>query len=169
MIRPFNLIASIIAGIVSLTTPARASTSDTEVADCLYAAAAVHHVPATLLYAILGVEGGRLGAVSQNTNGSVDIGPMQVNDLWLPQLMMHWSASHEAAFLALRDSVCANFEAGAWILSKGFAETGDYWDAVARYHSHSGAEKARYLRLILERFEAMERARRTSPTTIASR
>ncbi|ETC99470.1 hypothetical protein P792_03255, partial [Asaia sp. SF2.1] len=72
-------------------------------------------------------------------------------------------------FLALRDSVCANFEAGAWILSKGFAETGDYWDAVARYHSHSGVEKARYLQRILERFEAMERARRASPTTIASR
>lgn len=169
MIRPFILTATVLAGILLSVTPSRAATNDREVAACLYAAAAVHHVPATLLYAILGVEGGRLGAVSQNTNGSVDIGPMQVNDLWLPQLMTHWSASREAAFLALRDSVCANFEAGAWILSKGFAETGDYWDAVARYHSHSGAEKARYLRRILDRFEAMDRARQASPTTIASR
>ncbi|MFT9089612.1 MAG: lytic transglycosylase domain-containing protein [Gluconacetobacter sp.] len=130
-----------------------------EIEQCLAAAAHAHQVPAALLYVILNVEAGRPGAVTRNANGSEDIGPMQVNDWWLPKLMIHWSTSREASFLALRDSICANFEAGAWILSQGFQETHDYWDAVARYHSPSGPEKQVYLGRILHAIDAMKRLR----------
>jgi hypothetical protein len=53
---------------------------------CIYAAASVYHEPPAVLLILLNVEGGTLGAVSHNTNGTVDIGPMQVNQLWIPRL-----------------------------------------------------------------------------------
>lgn len=142
------------------TAPRHAgATSPEEIRRCLYAAASVHRVPPNLLYAILVVEAGRPGAVSQNSNGSLDIGPMQVNDYWLPALMTHWSTTRQSAYLALRDSVCANFEAGAWILERAIQETSDFWDGVARYHSHSGPEKQLYLGRLARAFQQMERTR----------
>ena len=100
---------------------------------CLKAAAELHQVPAGVLVLLMSVEAGRLGEVSQNTNGTVDIGPMQVNDTWVPKIAGHWGASHDAAYRALRDNFCANVEGGAWILRQALDEAhGDLWKGVAQ-------------------------------------
>ena len=67
--------------------------SGSVVRDCLLAAARVHRLPPALLVILLNVEGGSLGHVSHNTNGTVDIGPMQVNQIWLPQLAARWNTT----------------------------------------------------------------------------
>ena len=118
---------------------------------CLKAAAEVHRAPAGVLVLLLSVEAGRLGEVSApNANGTVDIGPMQVNDAWVPRIADHWGGvSHEAAFRALRDNFCANVEGGAWILRQALDEAnGDLWEAVALYHSHVPVYKREYMRLV---------------------
>lgn len=117
---------------------------------CLLAAAEVHRLPPAMLVILLKVEGGRLGHVSQNTNGTVDIGPMQVNTIWVGKVAAHWRATPEAAYLALRDNLCANLEGGAWILAQAMAEArGDFWNGVGIYHSHNPDHRERYLRLVL--------------------
>ena len=117
---------------------------------CILAAARVHRLPPAMLVILLSVEGGSLGRVSQNTNDTVDIGPMQVNQIWLPLVAAHWHATAAATFRALRDNFCANVEAGAWILRHGLDEAGgDFWQGVGYYHSHDPDEKARYLRAVL--------------------
>ena len=78
---------------LNVSVPAKADEAMIE--GCLKAAAEVHHVPAGVLVLLLSVEAGRLGAVSQNANGTVDIGPMQVNDTWLSKIAGHWRASRE--------------------------------------------------------------------------
>jgi hypothetical protein len=116
---------------------------------CLEAAAELHHVPAGVLVLLLSAEAGRLGEVSQNTNGTVDIGPMQVNDAWLPKIAGHWRASEDEAYRALRDSFCANVEGRAWILRQALDEAhGDLWEGVALYHSHAPVHKLEYMRLV---------------------
>ncbi len=118
---------------------------------CLYAAAGIHRVPPAVLVVLLNVEGGSLGHVSQNTNATVDIGPMQVNQIWIPQVAAHWHATPSATFLALRDNFCANVEAGAWILRQGLDEArGDFWQGVGYYHSHDPEYKASYLQAVLK-------------------
>lgn len=118
---------------------------------CLYAAADVHRVPPAVLVVLLNVEGGTLGHVSANTNATVDIGPMQVNQIWIPQIAAHWHATPAATFAALRDSFCANVEAGAWILRQGLDEAhGDFWQGVGYYHSHDPQHKATYLQSVLK-------------------
>jgi hypothetical protein len=128
-----------------------AGSADKVIESCLLAAASAHRVPPAVLVILLNVEGGKLGRVSANTNGTVDIGPMQVNEIWLPELSRHWRAPVGLSFLALRDNFCANAEAGAYILRKGLDEAhGDFWSGVGIYHSHDPAYKAAYLRKVFE-------------------
>jgi hypothetical protein len=117
---------------------------------CITAAARVYRLPPAVLVILLNVEGGSLGRVSPNTNGTVDIGPIQVNEIWLPDVAAHWHATIVDAYKALRDSFCANVEAGAWILRRGLDEAhGDFWEGVGYYHSHTPEHKNRYLRDVL--------------------
>ena len=127
------------------------------VADCLTAAAQTYRESPAVLMILLTVEGGSLGRISRNGNGSVDIGPMQVNSVWLPRLAGHWRATVGSTYRALRDNFCANVEAGAWILRLGLDEArGDLWQGVAFYHSHDPARKADYLRKVLQAALALQ-------------
>jgi hypothetical protein len=126
--------------------------SGNQAAACIVAAAEIHHLPAGVLVVILDVERGAIGRVSRNRNGTVDIGPMQVNDRWLPALGQRWHASPAEVYAGLRDNFCANIEAGAWILRQAIDEAqGDFWSGVGLYHSHDPEEKAAYLRSVLRR------------------
>ena len=163
------LAAGLALALVAMTAavPARADwTPETSyVRDCINAASRAHRVPAVLLVMLLRVEGGRLGAVSQNTNDTVDIGPMQVNSIWVHQIAQRWGASNEAAYKAMRDNLCANMEAGAWILRAGLDEAhGDLWEGVAFYHSHSPEHQKRYLGLLWDQVSKLQLLKRAAPS-----
>ena len=135
----------------ALCAPARAADdAGLNAARCLTAASASYRVPLGVLLILLRVEGGSLGHTSQNTNETVDIGPMQINSSWLPKVAAHWRAAPSAAFVALRDQFCANVEAGAWILRQALDEAhGDLWEGVGLYHSHDPGYKRDYLQKVL--------------------
>src|SRR5271167_2250706 len=90
--------AALILAMIGPFGLASAKADEAMIEGCLKAAAEVHHVPAGVLVLLLSVEAGRLGAVSQNANDTVDIGPMQVNDTWLGKIAGHWRASREEAY-----------------------------------------------------------------------
>ena len=138
-----------------LVAPARAtetlSPAEMRVRGCIAAAASSHRLPQSLILILLRVEGGQLGAVSPNANDTVDIGPMQVNTLWVPRIARHWHATPQTAYAALRDNFCANIEGGTWILRQALDEAGgDFWSGVGIYHSHNPVHKDIYLRQVLE-------------------
>lgn len=147
-----SLLAAALLALVAAGT-ARAAEPDANLAairGCILAAADVHRLPPAMLVILLDAEGGSLGRVSRNTNNTVDIGPMQVNQIWLPAIAAHWHASRAASFRALRDNFCANVEAGAWILRQGLDEAhGDFWRGVGDYHSHDPGYRRAYLRSVL--------------------
>jgi hypothetical protein len=117
---------------------------------CIEAAAMVYHLPSAVVLILLSVEGGALGQVSPNTNNTVDIGPMQVNTIWVPVVASHWRATPADTYAALRDNFCANVEAGTWILRQAIDQAhGDFWEGVGFYHSHNPGYKADYLRKVL--------------------
>jgi hypothetical protein len=123
----------------------------TPVLGCIESAASVYRLPPAVIVILLSVEGGSLGHISQNTNGTADIGPMQVNTIWIPIVARHWQATADEAYLALRDNFCANVEAGTWILRQAIDSAhGDFWSGVGFYHSHDPGFKADYLRRILQ-------------------
>lgn len=141
------------------STPAASTRNAGMIRGCITAAAGLYRLPPAVLVILLNVEGGSLGRVSANTNDTVDIGPMQVNQIWIPEVAAHWHATRRATYLALRDDFCANIEAGAWILRRGLDEAhGDFWEGVAFYHSHAPAYQQAYLHAVLKqalRLQAM--------------
>ena len=103
---------------------------------CILGAAGMHDVPPAAMVVLLMVEGGRLGMRSPNTNGTGDLGPFQVNEIWLPKIAQYWNVPEAEARRLVRDDLCANAEAAAWIFGMNLRESGGkLWEGVARYHS----------------------------------
>lgn len=97
---------------------------------CIAYTAARFDLPANLIMSILKTEGGRVGTESRNSNGTYDLGPMQINTIWLPVLK-----GHGIERAALRDDGCLNVWVGGWILRSGLNSSGNYWRGVGRYNS----------------------------------
>ena len=63
-------------------------------ATCIFLASQQYHVPPAILIGILKVEGGTVGQeVGPNTNGTYDLGPMQINTVWLEELSKKYNIS----------------------------------------------------------------------------
>lgn len=74
-------------------------------------------------------------AVNHNSNGTVDIGLMQINSLWADQLGQTWDHLNDP---------CTNVMAGAWILSQCVRDYGYTWQAVGCYHSRTPTRRDAY-------------------------
>ena len=113
-------------------------------AQCVLGASNTYNVPTDVIIAIMYVEGGRIGQQVANVNGTYDLGIMQVNSLWVPQLAQLWNVNYGTAYASIRDSGCENIYVGAWILKKSIATTGTLYDGIAYYHSATRGLGAAY-------------------------
>lgn len=97
---------------------------------CWKAAAEYHGVDMWLLYSIAWVES-RFNplAIGRNKNGSMDLGLMQINTIWLPELRKHGITPE-----MLLDG-CTSVYIGAWVLAKNFRSYGYTWRAIGAYNS----------------------------------
>jgi hypothetical protein len=127
-----SLIARITGEKKAITTdaPLMATTND-----CMYWASRTYGVPMNVLTGIRTVEGGHVGQSVANINGTRDLGIMQINSLWVPQLAQIWHVDYATAYRAVRDSGCENVYIGAWILKQKVAQTGTLYNGIAYYHS----------------------------------
>ncbi len=118
---------------------------------CMALVANLYHLPPRVLPAIHAVEGGGLGTVHVNLDGSEDLGVMQVNTRWLVAL----SAYTGLAPLQLRERLisqpCFNIAAAGVILRTYLNEShGDLMRAVGDYHSHTPALNKQYQNLVVQ-------------------
>lgn len=99
-------------------------------ATCWDQAARRYDIPVELLHAIARHESGlNPRARNTNSNGSRDIGLMQINaETWLPQL-----ARFGITETQLLDP-CINLNVGAWILAGNVQRHGYGWEAVGAYN-----------------------------------
>jgi hypothetical protein len=112
---------------------------------CLAAAAHAYQIPERDLYAILAVEGGRVGEAVVDGNGTRDLGPFQINTVWAPSIARYWKLSIPEALDRVRDDGCANAVIASAILKTCLIEAhGDYSNAIGLYHSHSAPLAIRY-------------------------
>ncbi|VWC98224.1 lytic transglycosylase [Burkholderia lata] len=119
-------------------------------ADCLDDAATFQHVSVSLMRGIAQVESGmNPSAVNTNTNGTVDIGLMQINSTWLPTLARE-GITRESLFDA-----CTNAYVGAWILSQNIRQLGPNWNAIGAYNSASPDKRLAYARKVYDAIRTM--------------
>lgn len=116
----------------------------TLLAACIIISAQTYDVPPGVLLGIMQVEGGRAGLESRNTNGSSDLGIMQINTIWLPELSRRWGVSQSTARKWIRDDGCANIAVASWILRQRIDTAGSLWGGIAGYHSFTPALGSRY-------------------------
>lgn len=123
-------------------------------AACLMLASQTYKVPPAVMIGIMHVEGGRVGQeVGPNSNGTYDLGPMQVNTRWLPQLARAWNVDVRKARTVLRDDGCMNVKVAAWILHNKIKETGSLYLGIAHYHSATPWRGQRYAAKVISVLE----------------
>ncbi len=125
-------------------------------AACLVMASQTYQVPPQVMVGILHVEGGRIGQeAGPNINGTYDLGPMQVNTHWLPDLSRYWKVDQRTARSWVRDDACVNVHVAAWILRQKLEEAGgNLYNGIARYHSATPGLGGQYAAKVIR---AMER------------
>lgn len=105
---------------------------------CMALVATLYQLPPRVLPAIHGVEGGLPGTVHLNTDGSEDLGWMQINTRWLPALSRYTGQAPETVRAQLLGRPCYNIAAAGLILRTYLDETkGELMRAIGNYHSHT--------------------------------
>ncbi|WP_375282475.1 lytic transglycosylase domain-containing protein [Sphingobium yanoikuyae] len=111
---------------------------------CIHRAASGRPWLAQTLSALRRQEGGWIGAEVGNADGSVDLGPMQVNSWWIPRIARLIDRSEPQVRSWLRDDPCFNVEAARWIFLSALHDAKDFWRAVGIYHSPTRWRQMRY-------------------------
>jgi hypothetical protein len=122
---------------------------------CLLQAAAHQSIPAPIMFGLYNTEGGSVGSSSPNTDGSHDLGPMQINDnAWLGKIAdLQFRGDKKAARQAIQFDGCYNVEVSAWIFHQYLIEAnGDFAVAVGHYNSHNPEPMARYQALFAKKY-----------------
>jgi soluble lytic murein transglycosylase-like protein len=81
-------------------------------------------------------------ALNHNSNGSIDIGQLQINSIHFGDL-----AKQGIPHRALTDP-CVNVYVAAWLLKQKMVKYGNTWRAIGAYHSESPKARDAYARSI---------------------
>ncbi|WP_367161098.1 lytic transglycosylase domain-containing protein (plasmid) [Kozakia baliensis] len=118
---------------------------------CMLAAAIRYDIPPRVLPTIWQVERGAIGLVHRNTDGSSDLGLMQINTQWIEPIsqISHLTVVQTAARLV--SDGCFNIAASAVILRSYINEShGDLMKAIGYYHSHTPQLNDAYQKRIMK-------------------
>jgi len=112
---------------------------------CMLLVASLYGLPPRVLPSIQAVEGGAVGTVHPDRDGSEDLGLMQVNTRWLLPLARYTRQDAATVRARLTLEPCYNIAAAGAILRTYLAEAhGDLMTAIGWYHSHTPTLGALY-------------------------
>ncbi|MEM7173111.1 MAG: lytic transglycosylase domain-containing protein [Pseudomonadota bacterium] len=124
------------------------------IAFCMHIATNAYGLPPQALPSLLLVEGGKTGAVSKNTNRTVDMGLMQINTIWLGEISKISGLSKPEVEEKLTNDACFNIFVSGYILKSEIdAADGKFWDGVGHYHSRTPPIKSRYISKVRKAWE----------------
>lgn len=115
-------------------------------AQCVLEEAQRQQIEPIKLVSVLSHEAGRVGQFTPNSNGSYDIGPMQVNTVHLPDLAKTYGLPKSTVAQLLAYDGCFNVAVGSWLLRQATnAVNGDFWRGIGRYHSRTPERANSYI------------------------
>lgn len=118
---------------------------------CFDLAQKTYGISAPLLMAIAEQESGfNPRAVGVNRNGSRDLGLMQINTAWLPQLARHGVTERDLF------EPCTNVMIGAWVLANNIRRLGPTVKALGAYNAASPDRQWVYASAVLRRLPKYE-------------
>lgn len=113
-----------------------------------------------LIQAVINVEGGGTGT-SKNSNGSIDYGLMQINDVKLPEVRARFPTVTKKE---LTQNRCINVAVGTWVLYDHAQNSGSVWKAIAWYNSKTPGVGDAYRRKVMNEYNKLIR----DPVAIAT-
>lgn len=119
--------------------------------ECFTGAATRYSISKPLLVAI-GQTESKLNpaAISPtNSNGTFDIGLMQINSSWLPKLKKYGVSLSD-----LRQA-CTSIYVGAWIMANNISVHGSNWNAVGAYNAASTSKRQIYVAKVQKNLSAI--------------
>lgn len=105
------------------------------------------------LWGLYDQERGWLGAEIANQNGTHDLGPLQINSIWVPVIAGQLQRNPADVRRWLRDDTCFNVGVAAWLFLSGYRNGAGYWAAVGAYHSRTDWRASRYALEVAERLK----------------
>lgn len=112
--------------------------NSTSAYSCWQSAAERYGIHETILRAIAITESAMdESAINRNTNGSVDIGLMQINSRWFPQLAKMDIQPGDLW------NPCTSIHVGAWVLAGEIRRFGYTWQAIGAYNAGPALTVAR--------------------------
>jgi len=116
---------------------------------CFDEAGAQHNVPPGLLWAIAKVESDfDPNLVNNNSNGTIDVGVMQINSCWKESLGAEvWESLGDP---------CVNIKVGAGILADCLSRYGYSWEGIGCYNAITPEKRATYARKVIHILEWMQ-------------
>lgn len=148
-------------------------------AACFMAAELAHGVSAKDLVAIYEVEGGWPGAeisAAEMVNAQKqrvktwDLGLMQVNSSWVPELSEVWQADRQTVYRMLRDDACININAAGYVLRKKIdGAGGNRLLGIAHYNNRRPEIGVPYLVKVLKAMKRQQQVASLPPKNVASK
>lgn len=134
------------------TPPEEVQLSASLRAECVAYAAERTDIHPLVIEAVIEVEGGQIGTISENGNGTHDLGIMQLNTINLPLIQRHFP---RVGWRELVFNPCVNIAVGAWFLKRKITEAGSLWTGVGNYHSATPHVHQRYLERITRSYKRL--------------
>ncbi|MBT2186102.1 lytic transglycosylase domain-containing protein [Sphingobium sp. H33] len=144
---------------VGAVAPGRPASGEAEIAACIRQAASRRPWLEKTLWGLRDQEGGWVGAQILNSNGTHDLGPMQVNSWWVGRIAARTGREPAHIRYWLTHHPCFNVDAARWIFLSALAATGDYWQAVGLYHSPTAWRQRRYVLAVVTKLKGRFGAR----------
>lgn len=117
---------------------------------CMIAVATYDHLPPRVLPSIQAVEGGSVGTVHPNANGSEDLGIMQINTVWVQPLARFTAMPVSVVRDRLVNDACFNIAAAGAILRANMDATGgNLMQSIGNYHSRTVPLNRNYQLLVM--------------------
>lgn len=146
------------AGMLMLSSIGVAATTGQAIQECMEVSAKKYAIHPYLIWAIAKTESDfNARAVGRNTNGTTDIGLMQINDTWLKRL-----SRYGITRASLYDP-CVSVEIGAWILAHNFQTYGENWRAIGAYNAKTEWKRVRYAKKVEKNLKLAYRLAGESP------
>jgi len=109
---------------------------------CIVKASRHYDVHPLVIKAVMLTENGKQGTVSENTNATYDLGPMQVNSSNIPFLKKEFPW---LTFDNLANNTCANIVVATYFLRHKINGADTFWQGVGNYHSGTPKYHDRYM------------------------
>jgi soluble lytic murein transglycosylase-like protein len=122
----------------------------TVMSQCVQRAAKHYEISPFIIQTVVDIEGGKIGTVRKNTNGTYDLGVMQLNTVNFNKIKKRFP---NTTYLDLILKPCVNIYVGVWFLSESIKNANNnLLKGVGNYHSKTPSIHATYLKRFLNRY-----------------